>query len=721
MAAPASNGAATANGAGAVNPAQAIALAMREFANARSPREEDVVPFLHAVGGYATLFGLVIAISDSLHLQLVRRVLDRLFDPATKEGVERLTSPEVAAYLLAALQHTQPKHVQLLALQQTHAFVKSEKGVDKLLQPELFDRLLFLLEGEDVELTEEASSLLLALGRTPRGLEALLGPRALGKLLQGVLDPLEQGGGAAAPAAVVDESAAAAESAAFIAPFVALLASQREHGVRQGERKVNSIILLRVLTLLTHVACGTDPSQNGAGASSAAAAAAAAPSSAAAVAVAAASAASSSSPAALRARGWALFSSRGLFALVLLLASPSSSPHGDLLMQLSAMELLEQVVSSRAGDMDDNFASTLCANVLADTVEGIERRARRGPQEEKAGESAESSSSNLISTSSFITVALLRVLNKLAAVTATASASSHAAPVLREWYRRREVQVFLSAALQAYDDEAVQTEALDVVASMSSFADGLDYFSSVVSSLPQVVQQSPSEKAAYRNEGYAHETSPVLLLQLPFFVAGSGYSTALRQLAALHGLARVIGVKYPDPSLDEERMVAPAAGEAGPSVAASAAAIACATVPASIPAPSRPSLQLRRLFCMHSLYMPGRSPVELLLSLARQPFEDVRAAVWSLFLALTRHRWGVESLVRQAGFTEYLLDRRTEVAVAGLRAKYEVALAIDRSPHVAALMNQTPEQRKALHEYVRQGVVYAPRTVGVMAPVAQNL
>jgi hypothetical protein len=105
---------------------------MRDFANSRSPSEAEIVPFLHSIGGYATLFGLVVAIEDGMHQQLLRRVMARLFDPTTPGGRQRLCSDEVGAYLRAGLQEGQLKHVRMLALQQTHLFVLHEQGVDKL-------------------------------------------------------------------------------------------------------------------------------------------------------------------------------------------------------------------------------------------------------------------------------------------------------------------------------------------------------------------------------------------------------------------------------------------------------------------------------------------------------------------------------------------------------------------------------------------------------------
>ena len=104
---------------------------MRDFVNARVSDESHVAPFLSSIGGYATLFGLVVAISDSLHLQLVKRVMLRLFDN-TPAGRARLCSHEVVQYLLEGLHNQQLKHVRLLTLQMTHLFIQDEQGQNRL-------------------------------------------------------------------------------------------------------------------------------------------------------------------------------------------------------------------------------------------------------------------------------------------------------------------------------------------------------------------------------------------------------------------------------------------------------------------------------------------------------------------------------------------------------------------------------------------------------------
>ncbi|OQR91875.1 hypothetical protein ACHHYP_04281 [Achlya hypogyna] len=56
------------------------------------------------------------------------------------------------------------------------------------------------------------------------------------------------------------------------------------------------------------------------------------------------------------------------------------------------------------------------------------------------------------------------------------------------------------------------------------------------------------------------------------------------------------------------------------------------------------------------------STMHLLMDTLRQPFEEIRVAVYTLLQAVTAqgHPWGVRTLLTYGGFVEYLLDRSTE-------------------------------------------------------------
>ena len=136
-----------------------------------------------------------------------------------------------------------------------------------------------------------------------------------------------------------------------------------------------------------------------------------------------------------------------------------------------------------------------------------------------------------------------------------------------------------------------------------------------------------------------------------------------------------------------------------------------------VPTPSPSSTRLlRNFFSQLSAYNNGRQPLQVLLVLAKQPFEDMREAVWKLVRALVTQHWGLRTVVGTAGFLEYLLDRKTEFHVSGSQAKFDILRAIDAHPRSKDLLS--PAQRNQVHEYVRQGAHYSPLHVGVMAPVS---
>lgn len=542
------------------------------------------------------------------------------------------------------------------------------------LQPDLFNRLLELLEGDDVEITEEVLSLLRKLGTTARGLEELMSPRTLERLFSGAID-----GDPALRPRVVD---ADAEDEKVMAPFLALVRAQRG-AARSAAAEINSVILLRVLTLLTQIACGSRPANDAQGPQ---------------VEV-------NPDAAAVRDRAWSLYQQRGLFTLLLDLASIAPDNGSDMLVQLNGLELLEEVVTA-CPRLDDAFATQLTQQILAPAVEPIRRAAAAA-----VAPSDDSAAASLIPTSSFVAVGVLRVLNRLAAVSAPRA--------MHAWYRTDAFLLFLSAAANAYDEESVQSEALDLLTTLASFAEGIAFFSEQTSTLPASAVAAPARSSAYLSNAYAASETPVLLMQVPYFIYGSNYSNGLRQLAALHGMAKMLATKYTD--ADESSSPPPAAAadadvamESKSPESKSAASDAIAS-PAASSSPS-PSRLLRRFFEQLSAYNNGRQSLSVLLVLAKQPFEDLREAVWKLVRALVGQPWGVRAVLATGGFFEYLLDRKTEFHVSGSQAKYDILRAMDANPKTKEMLSQG--QRTQLHEYVRQGAHYSPLHVGVMAPVS---
>ncbi|PIK37326.1 putative 26S proteasome non-ATPase regulatory subunit 5-like, partial [Apostichopus japonicus] len=76
-------------------------------------------------------------------------------------------------------------------------------------------------------------------------------------------------------------------------------------------------------------------------------------------------------------------------------------------------------------------------------------------------------------------------------------------------------------------------------------------------------------------------------------------------------------------------------------------------------------------------------PFELILSLCRQPFMEIRCPSLSILEALCNHRWAQTVLSNSPGFHEYLLDRSTEHEKIGKEAKYTVVKALAEAYHTA--------------------------------------
>lgn len=91
------------------------------------------------------------------------------------------------------------------------------------------------------------------------------------------------------------------------------------------------------------------------------------------------------------------------------------------------------------------------------------------------------------------------------------------------------------------------------------------------------------------------------------------------------------------------------------------------------------------------------------LSIAKQPFFELRVAAFRLLGALVSLPWCQSRLIERAGFLEYLLDRSTERGDRnGLEAKYNIIAKLAAS-ETAVLLS---EQLIRLKEYVREGPFY---------------
>nr|XP_054769978.1 26S proteasome non-ATPase regulatory subunit 5-like [Lytechinus pictus] len=97
-------------------------------------------------------------------------------------------------------------------------------------------------------------------------------------------------------------------------------------------------------------------------------------------------------------------------------------------------------------------------------------------------------------------------------------------------------------------------------------------------------------------------------------------------------------------------------------------------------------------------------PLDLLLSLCKQPFMEIRCNALLILRALVNQPWAGRMLNQEAGFLEYLLDRTTEPDKEGKETKYSVVKALAEAPSTGDIFGRPALLR--LKEYVRDGPFY---------------
>ena len=78
----------------------------------------------------------------------------------------------------------------------------------------------------------------------------------------------------------------------------------------------------------------------------------------------------------------------------------------------------------------------------------------------------------------------------------------------------------------------------------------------------------------------------------------------------------------------------------------------------------------------------GNNTFQYLMSVADQPFPELRIAILSLFQALALQPWGQSIMNNHPGFREYLLNRSTEKTKEGKEGKFEIVMTLANSPTV---------------------------------------
>ena len=96
----------------------------------------------------------------------------------------------------------------------------------------------------------------------------------------------------------------------------------------------------------------------------------------------------------------------------------------------------------------------------------------------------------------------------------------------------------------------------------------------------------------------------------------------------------------------------------------------------------------------------------VLMSIVKQPFQDLRLAGLHVFLTMSAFEWGQRQFQQHAGFLEYLLDRSTEPDKEGKEIKYEIVHRLVASGSVAEKVFGNVDLLK-LRKYEREGPFYS--------------
>ena len=199
-----------------------------------------------------------------------------------------------------------------------------------------------------------------------------------------------------------------------------------------------------------------------------------------------------------------------------------------------------------------------------------------------------------------------------------------------------------------------------------------------------------------------------LLLYLPLcqrtLPASLISSAELVQLAALHGLAKLFAPSAATASLSSASLSTPAPGSA----------------PAA-PGTEQAILSLKEELFASLSPSQTKSTVDVLHSILVTPFESHRYAAYD-FLTSVASLPSVSLLraVTAPGWVEWLLDRKTEVELEGMRKKFEVLRAISRNTAARGSDGVHTAVMQQVDEYVRQGPVYVAREAAVMAPATKG-
>ena len=107
-----------------------------------------------------------------------------------------------------------------------------------------------------------------------------------------------------------------------------------------------------------------------------------------------------------------------------------------------------------------------------------------------------------------------------------------------------------------------------------------------------------------------------------------------------------------------------------------------------------------------------KTPFQVLKSIVKQPFQDLRVAGLRVLLVMSSFEWGQRLFHSQPGFLEYLLDRTTEPDKEGKELKYDIVHKMVASGPVAEAVFGNVDLLK-LKRYEREGPFFSTTDTSV--------
>jgi 26S proteasome non-ATPase regulatory subunit 5 len=103
--------------------------------------------------------------------------------------------------------------------------------------------------------------------------------------------------------------------------------------------------------------------------------------------------------------------------------------------------------------------------------------------------------------------------------------------------------------------------------------------------------------------------------------------------------------------------------------------------------------------------------MSLLLSLCKEPFQEIKLEAFECVRVLATHIWGHKELAAFPGFLDYILNRSTEFTKEGKESKYNIVRELVSSPFIG--LSFAPEAVQRLRKFYSEGPYFVTSETAV--------